>query len=105
MRQLRAVLARIAGFFAGHRADDDLQAELQSHLDLETAENIRRGMQPDAAVVDRLEERRIEAPQPGQGLSVHAVTLALTGIDEPELPRVRDQHLVAELREESAHPG
>ena len=49
MRQLRAVLARIGGFFAGHRADDDLQDELQSHLDMEIAENIRRGMQPDAA--------------------------------------------------------
>ena len=49
MRQLRAVLARVAGFFTGHRADDDLQAELQSHLDMETAEYIRRGMQPDAA--------------------------------------------------------
>jgi hypothetical protein len=49
MRQLRAVLARIAGLFTGHRADNDLQAELQSHLDMETAENIRRGMQPDEA--------------------------------------------------------
>ena len=48
MRQLRAALARIAGFFTGHRADDDLRDELQSHLDMETAENIRRGMQPDA---------------------------------------------------------
>ena len=49
MRQLRAVLARIAGFFTGHRADADLQDELRSHLDMETAEYIRRGMQPDAA--------------------------------------------------------
>ena len=49
MRHLRAALARTVGFFTGHRADDDLRAELQSHLDLETAENIRRGMGPDAA--------------------------------------------------------
>jgi len=49
MKQLRAALARIAGFFTGHRADDDLQAELQSHLDMETAEHIRRGMHPDEA--------------------------------------------------------
>ena len=49
MRQLRAALARIAGFFTGYRADDDLQDELQSHLDMETAEYIRRGMQPDEA--------------------------------------------------------
>ncbi len=49
MRHLRAALARIAGFFTGHRGDDDLRAELQSHLDMATAENIRRGMDPDAA--------------------------------------------------------
>ncbi len=49
MRHVRAALARIAGFFTGRRADDDLRDELQSHLDMETAENIRRGMHPDEA--------------------------------------------------------
>ncbi len=49
MRHIRTALARIAGFFTGHRADADLRAELQSHLDMETAENIRRGMHPDEA--------------------------------------------------------
>ena len=49
MRYLRAALARIAGVFTGHRADDDLRDELQAHLDMETAENIRRGMPPDEA--------------------------------------------------------
>ena len=49
MKQLRAALRRLAGVFTGHRADDDLTEELQSHLEMETAENIRRGMSPDAA--------------------------------------------------------
>ena len=49
MRHLRAVLARLAGLFTGYRADDDLRTELQAHLDMETAENIRRGMHPDEA--------------------------------------------------------
>src|SRR5712671_6645719 len=49
MRFLRAALARLAGFLTGHRGDDDLRAELQSHLEMETAENIRRGMAPDEA--------------------------------------------------------
>ena len=49
MRHLRAVLARITGVFTGGRADDDLHDELQSHLDLATAEYVRRGMHPDAA--------------------------------------------------------
>ena len=49
MRRLRAVLLRIAGVFTGHRADADLREELQTHLDMETAENIRRGLPPDEA--------------------------------------------------------
>src|SRR5688500_10850345 len=49
MRYLRAALARIAGLFTGHRADDDLRDELQAHIDMETAEYVRRGMRPDEA--------------------------------------------------------
>ena len=49
MRPLRALLARLAGVFTGRRGDDDLRAELESHLEMETAENIRRGMDPDEA--------------------------------------------------------
>jgi hypothetical protein len=49
MRYLRAALARISGFLAGQPANDDLRDELQSHLDMETAENVRRGMNPDDA--------------------------------------------------------
>ena len=47
MKFLRAALARIAGFFGGSRADDDLRDELLAHLDMETAEYIRRGMEPE----------------------------------------------------------
>src|ERR1051326_9122802 len=49
MRYLRAALRRLAGFFTGHRQDDELREELQSHLEMETDEYIRRGMDPDAA--------------------------------------------------------
>src|SRR3990170_6603917 len=49
MRHLRAALAHIAGVFTSHRADGDLREELQAHLDMATAENIRRGMPPDEA--------------------------------------------------------
>jgi len=49
MKYLRMIFARIAGFFAGRRADAELNDELQAHLEMETAEYIRRGMHPDAA--------------------------------------------------------
>ena len=49
MSYLRAALARIAGVFTGNRTDDELREELQAHLEMETAENIRRGMPPDEA--------------------------------------------------------
>src|SRR5258708_428585 len=50
MKHLRTALARIAALFTGHRADDDaLSEELEAHLDMQTAENIRRGMSRDEA--------------------------------------------------------
>ncbi|MBI4500480.1 MAG: ABC transporter permease [Gemmatimonadetes bacterium] len=49
MRHLRAARARLAGIFTRDRAADDLRDELQSHLEMEIAENIRRGMPPDEA--------------------------------------------------------
>jgi predicted permease len=49
MRYLRAALARLTGLFVGQSADDDLRDELETHLEMETAENIRRGLPPDEA--------------------------------------------------------
>lgn len=49
MKQIRAALARLTGVFTGSRGDDDLHEELQAHLDMETAEYVRRGMAPEAA--------------------------------------------------------
>jgi putative ABC transport system permease protein len=49
MNHLRAFLARLRGFFAGPGADDDFRDEMQAHLEMETAENIRRGLSPDEA--------------------------------------------------------
>lgn len=49
MRYLRTALARVTGLFTGARADDDLREELESHVEMETAEYIRRGMHPDEA--------------------------------------------------------
>jgi putative ABC transport system permease protein len=49
MRYLRAALARIRGFLHAERADDELRDELQSHLEMEIAENVRRGMSSEQA--------------------------------------------------------
>ena len=49
LQHVRAVLARIRGATSTTQADDDLRAELEAHLEMETAENIRRGMSPDDA--------------------------------------------------------
>ena len=49
MRQLRSALARIAGIFTKDREENDLRAEFEAHLEMETAEFIRRGMAPDEA--------------------------------------------------------
>ncbi len=50
MISIRGALTRIGAIFRRHgRADDDLRDEMTAHLDMETNENIRRGMPPDEA--------------------------------------------------------
>ncbi|HEY9505497.1 MAG TPA: ABC transporter permease [Gemmatimonadales bacterium] len=49
MRYLRLALARLRGLFTGNREDQDLRDELKSHLEMETAELVRRGMDPETA--------------------------------------------------------
>lgn len=49
MSHVRAALARIAGVVIGRRADDELREELEAHLEMATAENLRRGMDPREA--------------------------------------------------------
>jgi predicted permease len=84
MRYLRAALRRLAGVFTGHRADDDLTEELQSHLDMETAENIRRGMDPN--------EARRQALLASGGLTQAAEAVR----DRRGLPWI--EHLTADVR-------
>src|SRR5690349_23490384 len=49
MRRLRVILARAAGLFTGKRADAELAEELRAHLEMEIADNVRRGMNPSEA--------------------------------------------------------
>lgn len=50
MKAIRRTLARIGATLRGHeRAHDDLRAEMEAHLAMETEENIRRGMPPAEA--------------------------------------------------------
>jgi putative ABC transport system permease protein len=49
MRQIRMALARLRGIFAGQQADDALREELESHIEMETAELMRRGLDPTTA--------------------------------------------------------
>ena len=49
MQFLRAMLARITATFTRNGLDDDMRAEMESHLEMEVAENVRRGMRPDEA--------------------------------------------------------
>ena len=48
IRTLRTFALRIAGLFS-RRVDSDFEAELESHLDLHTDENMRSGMTPEQA--------------------------------------------------------
>ncbi len=49
MRRLRAWFLRLGGIFARDRRDEELRAEIESHLALHEEENIRAGMLPQEA--------------------------------------------------------
>jgi hypothetical protein len=49
MRSIRVWFMRIAGAFNGASRDEELAAELESHLQLHIDDNIRAGMTPEAA--------------------------------------------------------
>src|ERR1700751_3142281 len=49
MDRLHVFAARLLGLFRKRRIDENLDAELRTHLELLTDENIRRGMKPEEA--------------------------------------------------------
>lgn len=49
MRTLRALWARVMGVVRPDAGEQDFDAELQSHIDMHTDDNIRAGMSPDEA--------------------------------------------------------
>ncbi len=55
MRRLRALLARLAGVFGRARRDRESAEELEAHLEMHVADNLRSGMTPEAARRDALQ--------------------------------------------------
>src|SRR5689334_13009021 len=49
MRLMRAFITRLFGILGSHRAEQDLTAEIDSHLQLHVDDNIRMGMTPEEA--------------------------------------------------------
>lgn len=49
MSRKRSFLSRLWGFLGGGPADRELEEELEFHLEMETGENLRRGMRPEEA--------------------------------------------------------
>ena len=47
MDTVRGLMARLRAVVRGRQADRELHEEIQSHLEMETAKNIREGMRPD----------------------------------------------------------
>ena len=46
VKTIRTALSRVGGVFTSPRLDDEVREELESHVEMETAEYIRRGMNP-----------------------------------------------------------
>ncbi|MBV9759416.1 MAG: ABC transporter permease [Acidobacteriaceae bacterium] len=84
MRSIRAFLRRLAGLFSQPRWEREIAAELESHLELHIADNVRSGMSPQEA-------RRVALLKLG-GLSVARETYR----DRATLPAL--ENLLLDLR-------
>ena len=49
MELIRILASRFAGLFRSGKLDRELQEELEFHIDMQTEENIRKGMSPEEA--------------------------------------------------------
>ncbi len=49
MKALRRTIHRLRGILVGRRLERELEEELQSHIEMETEDNLRRGMAPEIA--------------------------------------------------------
>src|SRR6266436_6198327 len=49
MRKVRALLSKMVGFFLGLRRQEEFSAELATHLEMHTDDNVRAGMSPEEA--------------------------------------------------------
>ena len=49
MTKLRILIERLRGMFFKGRLDRDLEDEIRSHLEMQTEDNVRRGMEPEEA--------------------------------------------------------
>lgn len=56
MDWIRVLLSRCAGFWGGKRLDDDLDEELQSHIEFAIEENLKRGMGEQQARTEALRQ-------------------------------------------------
>ena len=71
MRTLRAWLVRVIGFMRPRHGEQEFADELQSHIELHVADNVRAGMTPDEA------RRRALASVAGVLLAVALVAAAI----------------------------
>ena len=46
MKALRRLWSRLTGALVGHRREADLRDEMQSHIEMQTEDNLRTGMSP-----------------------------------------------------------
>src|SRR5215213_4857852 len=58
-----------------------------------------------APVLEWVQQLRVHSSQASQILGIDLIGLTLVGVDEPQLPGIGHQYLVAALLEHSTNPG
>ena len=56
------------------------------------------------AVLDGAQKLRVETPDPSECFGIDEITLTVTAVDETQVARIADDHLVTQLVEKTTDP-
>jgi hypothetical protein len=73
----------------------------QALAHLQSRTQLLRGI---ASLVHRLQQRLVEATQTSQDLGIHSIALQGALGDQPDLARIDDHHIVAEISQQAIDP-
>lgn len=80
------------------------EPDARAYQDIASTDQGQMRLSELAAMFDRAQQLRVETCDAGQILSIDAIVLVLILVDQTQLPRVGDDHLMSQSVQQAAHP-